>query len=159
MKRLWHMLILLLKREGFKRAEYIKKKNLFGSIGRNCYYHPFLISAESKKIYFGNNVVISKGVEFVTHDMSYTLLKNDNTLEDKIGPGKYPYYTDEIHVGNNVMIGANAMIMPGVHIGNNVIVAGGGIVTHDIEDGVIVAGVPARVIGDYYEFAQKRRCL
>lgn len=156
MKRLWHMLMLLFCREGFKRAEYIKQHKLFGDIGENCYYHPFLIPAESKMVRFGDNVIISKDVELVTHDMSYALFKHDKTIRDKIGEGCFPYYTDTITMGNNVMVGAKAMIMPGVHIGNNVII-GGAVVTHDVPDGVIVAGVPARIIGDYYVYANKRR--
>lgn len=157
MKRLWHMCILMIRKEGFKKAEYIKKHNLFGHIGENCYYHPFSIPAESKLISFGDNVVIATGVQLITHDMSYALLGHDTTLEEKIGLGCYPYYTNGIQIGNNVMVGANALIMPGVNIGNNVVVGGGTVVTRDIPDGVVAAGCPARVVGDYWEYAKKRQ--
>ena len=156
MKRLYNILRLLLMRNGFHRANFIKNHKLFGSIGDNCYYHPFLISAESKNIFLGNNVVISKNVELVTHDMSYTLFKNDDTLISKIGNFKYPYYTDKIVIGNNVMIGANAIILPGVKIGSNVIIGAGSLVSHDVQDGTVVGGVPAHVIGNYYDYAKKR---
>lgn len=59
--------------------------------------------------------------------------------------------TEEIHIGNNVMIGANAMIMPGVHIGNNVIIVEGIVVAKNIEDGVGIGGVSVRIIGNYYK--------
>lgn len=157
MNRIWSMLVLFLKREGFARAEYIRKKNLFGRIGKNCYYHPFTIPAESKMISMGDNVVLAKGVELITHDMSYALLEHDEELTADIGAGKYPYYKKGITIGNNVMIGANSLIMPGVTIGNRVVVGGGTVVTKDVPDGVVVAGVPARIIGDYLEFAKKRR--
>ena len=157
MNRIWTIVRLFFKREGFARAAYIKKKNLFGSIGNNCYYHPFIIPVESKMISMGDNVVVAKGVELITHDMSYALLSHDEKLIDDIGPGNYPYFKKGITIGNNVMICANSLIMPGVTIGNRVIVGGGTVITHDIPDGVIVAGVPAKVIGDYIEFAKKRR--
>ena len=51
-------------------------------------------------------------------------------------------------VGNVVWIGGNVTILPGITIGNNVIVAAGAVVTHDVPDNCIVAGVPARKIKD-----------
>ena len=112
------------KKDGFARAEYIRKKNLFGNIGRNCYYHPFTIPAESKLISMGDNVILAKGVELVTHDMTYALFGNDEELRGDFGDGKYPYYKKGITIGNNVMIGANCLIMPGVTIGSRVVVGG-----------------------------------
>jgi acetyltransferase-like isoleucine patch superfamily enzyme len=60
------MLMLFLKREGFARAEYIRKRNLFGSIGKNCYYNPFTIPSEGNMISMGDNVVIGKrsGIDY-----------------------------------------------------------------------------------------------
>lgn len=124
MSRMWAMLMLFLKREGFARAEYIRKKNLFGHIGKNCYYHPYTIPAESKLISMGDNVILSKGVELITHDMSYALLGNDEKLAEDIGYVEYPYYKKGITIGSNVMIGANSLIMPGVTIGSRVVVGG-----------------------------------
>lgn len=57
----------------------------------------------------------------------------------------YPSTYKEIIIGNNVWIGANAVILPGVKIGNGVIVAAGAVVNCDIPDNVMVAGVPARI--------------
>ena len=151
------MLSLLLKRNGFKRAEYIKKHNLFAKIGSNCYYHPFKIPSESYLIEFGNNVIISAGVQLVTHDMSYSLFKNHMGLADIIGNGKYPYYKDGIKIGNNVMVGLNTIILPGVTIGDNVIIGAGSVITKNVDSGVIVAGVPAKPIGSYLDYAKKRR--
>ena len=51
-----------------------------------------------------------------------------------------------IRVGNNVLIGANSLILPRVTIGNNVIIGCGAIVTKNIPDNCVAAGVPARVI-------------
>lgn len=52
----------------------------------------------------------------------------------------------EVVIGNNVWIGDKATILAGVHIGNNVIVAANAVVTKDIPCNCVVAGVPARII-------------
>ncbi len=51
-----------------------------------------------------------------------------------------------IHIGKNVWIGANATILAGVSIGENAVVAAGAVVTKDVPDGVMVGGVPAKII-------------
>lgn len=60
-----------------------------------------------------------------------------------------------ITVGNNVHIGTNAIIMPGVHIGNNVIIGCGAVVTRNIPDNSVAVGVPARVIESIDEYSEK----
>lgn len=49
-------------------------------------------------------------------------------------------------IGNDVWIGDRVVILPGVHIGNGCIIGAGAVVTKDIPDNAIAAGVPARVI-------------
>ena len=49
-------------------------------------------------------------------------------------------------VGDYCLIGANAIIMPGVRIGSNVIIGVGAVVTKNISDNKVVVGVPARII-------------
>lgn len=51
-----------------------------------------------------------------------------------------------VTIGNDVWIGANCTVLPGVTIGNNVIVAAGAVVTKDVKDNCIVGGVPARIV-------------
>ena len=51
-----------------------------------------------------------------------------------------------VSIGNDVWLGANALIMPGVTIGNHVVIAAGAVVTKDIPDYAIAGGNPARVI-------------
>ena len=49
-------------------------------------------------------------------------------------------------VGDNVLIGANAVVIEGVSIGNGAVVAAGAVVTRDVPENAVVAGVPARII-------------
>jgi acetyltransferase-like isoleucine patch superfamily enzyme len=61
-----------------------------------------------------------------------------------------------IKIGNNVWIGSNAIILPGVSIGDNAVIAAGAVVTKSVPNGVVYAGVPARQIKDISAiFAQR----
>lgn len=67
-----------------------------------------------------------------------------------IPPAKRPLYSKgKIHIGKNVWLGDNVVVMPGVSIGENSIVGANSVVTKDIPDNVVAAGVPAKVIREY----------
>ena len=53
---------------------------------------------------------------------------------------------DKVIIGNDVWIGHNGIIMPGVHIGNGAVIGSGAVVTHDVDPYSVVVGVPARPI-------------
>mgnify|MGYP002672982789 FL=1 len=57
----------------------------------------------------------------------------------------YPPQHKEIWIGENVWIGAGAIVLPGCRIGNNCVIAAGSVVCRDIPDNVMVAGVPAKI--------------
>jgi len=82
----------------------------------------------------GDNVSISEGVAFFTleHD------PNSPTFENRGAP---------IRIGDRAFVGARAMVLPGVTIGEGAVVAAEAVVTRDVEPYQIVAGVPARPIG------------
>lgn len=86
-------------------------------------------------IVMGNNVRVAPGVGIISsgHDL------NDYDRHEKCSP---------IKIGNNVWIGMNAVVMPGVSIGDNVVIGAGSIVTSDIPSNSIAAGNPCRVIRD-----------
>lgn len=62
-------------------------------------------------------------------------------------------------IGNDVWIGANVVILPGVHIGNGAVIAAGAVVSHDVEPYAIVGGVPAKLIKYRYSEEQIEKFL
>ena len=58
-------------------------------------------------------------------------------------------------IGDNVFIGADAIVLPNVKIGSDVIVGAGAVVTKDVPDNVVVAGNPAKIIGNYDAYVNK----
>jgi acetyltransferase-like isoleucine patch superfamily enzyme len=97
-------------------------------------------------ITLGNNVHITSGVNFITHDGG-TLLYRNIVPDLEI--------TKPIVVGNDVYIGNNVIILPGVTIGNNVVIGAGAVVTKDIPGNSVAVGVPARVIKTADEYFAK----
>lgn len=83
----------------------------------------------------GNNVSVSAHAILVS-----TGLDINSFLSKKIHVNK------KIIIGNNVQIGAGAIILAGVEIGNNVIVGAGSVVNKSIESNVVVAGNPAKIL-------------
>jgi len=102
--------------------------------------------SEPYLIKIGDDVTITTGVIFHNHDGGLGILRKKYPGIDVIKP---------INVGNNVFIGSNVTFMPGVNIGNNVIIGASSLVTKDVPDGVIVGGVPAKIIKTIEEYEQK----
>ena len=149
LKRKFTIMRLLFSSSGWKRAKLLKNKKVFHKMGNDCYYHPIKIPAEPWLVSLGDNVFVGTGVSFITHNMANCVFNNEDGTN-------YIPQTGKITVHNNVFIGANATILSGVEIGSNVIIAAGAIVTKDVPDNSVVAGAPARVIGDYQ--SQKDKC-
>ncbi|MFO0727171.1 MAG: DapH/DapD/GlmU-related protein [Myxococcota bacterium] len=72
----------------------------------------------------------------------------DHGLEPESLIRTQPVRSRGIAVGADVWIGANAGLTDGVRVGDHAVVAMGAVVTHDVPEYAIVAGVPARIIGD-----------
>tara|TARA_B110000261_G_C12732085_1_gene216886 strand:+ start:103 stop:495 length:393 start_codon:yes stop_codon:yes gene_type:complete len=85
-------------------------------------------------------VTVTSGVVLLTHDGSTWLFNDDK--------GRRFLYKKTI-IKNNVFIGINSIIMPGVVLQDNVIIAVSSVVTKSLPSGVIVASNPAKIIGDY----------
>lgn len=106
------------------------------TVGTGCSIATKGFSREGYLITIGDNVQITEGVKLYTHGGGW-VLRSEYPDFDSFG---------KITIGNNVYIGNNAMIMPGVTIGNNVVVGGGTVVTKSIPDNVVIAGSPARIV-------------
>ena len=105
------------------------------------------------KLIIGKFCQIASGVEFMmndaNHQMSavstfpfYTLEGWDMKAPDALD---MPFKGDTV-IGNDVWIGQNAVILPGVHIGDGAIIGASSVVGHDVPPYTIVAGNPARVL-------------
>lgn len=129
----------------------MRKIKYFGSIGEHCYLQPWNIGTEPKDIFFGDNVHVASGVTFINHDVSVFMLRY---MEPET---KYKARTGEIHIGDNVFIGANVILLYGVHIGDNVVIGAGSIVTKDIPDGVVAVGTPCEPIGSFDQWKEKMK--
>ena len=70
-----------------------------------------------------------------------------------------PASAEPVRIGDNVLVGANAVVIEGVQVGNGSVVAAGAIVTQDVPENVVVAGVPARVIKTIDEQTQQKTAL
>ena len=134
--------------------EYLRRKGV--KIGEECeIYKTSSFGSEPYLIELGDHVRVNSGVVFVTHDGGQGVLRDERS-----GYGKEFKDADKfghIIVKDNVHIGTNAIIMPGVTIGKNSIIACGAVVTHDVPPDSIWGGVPARKIESLEEYADKAR--
>lgn len=144
-----HRLRIALMLNSDKRNRYIIKHNIFRSVGDNFFFQPRIIPPEPKLIKFHNNDIVTSNVTFVNHDVFHLGLS-------KLGKGEFYYKTGCIEVMDNVFIGCNSTILYNVRIGPNAIVAAGSVVTKDVPPNSVVAGVPARVIGTFDDYVNKR---
>ncbi len=133
-----------------KRNQYIIKHQIFREIGENFFFQPRFIPSDPKLIKFHNNVIVTSNVTFVTHDIFHLGL---NVLKK----GNFFYQAGCIEVMDNVFIGCNSTILSNIKIGPNVIIAAGSVVTKDIPPNTVVAGVPAKIIGTFDEYIEKRK--
>lgn len=95
-------------------------------------------------IEMGDNVIMGPRVHILCHDASTKTFLNYT----KIG---------RVTIGDNVFIGAESVVLPGVTIGSNVIIGANSTVTHDVPDNTVVAGSPARVLCPLDEYLEKER--
>ncbi len=106
------------------------------SLGDECHIGCIL------SISIGDNLLTGKNVYITDHFHGF-----GNMEEACIPPKERPLYAKgAVTIGKNVWFGDNVVILPGVTIGNNVTVGASAVVTKDLPDNSIAAGVPARVI-------------
>ena len=155
---------------GYQERERILKK-ICGQYNEGlCILPPVHANFGLNHVFFGKNVFVNFNSTFVDDANIYigdnTLIGPDVNIATAIHPisptlRRYGLqYNKSVRIGENVWIGANATILPGVTIGDNSIIGGGAVVTHDIPSNVIAVGNPARILreiteDDYLYFDKK----
>lgn len=66
-------------RNGWKKAEFLKKKNIFHHIGEHSFYQSTYLPAEPFLVSIGNNVAISAGVRCITHSAAHVIFDEEDT--------------------------------------------------------------------------------
>ena len=105
-------------------------------VGNNVYSNYNLTILDVGKVIIGENVMIAPNVSLYTAGHPLHPDARNSGYEYGIG----------ITIGDNVWIGGNTVVNPGVHIGNNVVIGSGSVVTKDIPDNALAAGNPCKVI-------------
>lgn len=115
-----------------RHVDFINPSNI--SIGNHTVINPYCYLDGRARLTIGNNVDIARDVTIWTmeHD------PHSDNHDARIG---------DVVIDDYVWIASRVTILPGIHIGRGAVVACGAVVTKDAEPGVIVGGVPAKVIG------------
>jgi maltose O-acetyltransferase len=151
-------LIRLLKH--FKQVSKRYRKSSFAKVGDNVIIHEGCFISHPEKTYLSNDIYIGPRCELFTlgevHIGNGTvfgqevLVLSSNHNYDSPDLKALPYddknVTKPIKIGENVWIGARAIILPGVTIGDGAVIGTGSVVTKDVPKGAIVAGNPAKII-------------
>lgn len=104
------------------------------TIGRYC------------SIAHGVNFIVDEGFHSCSAITNYPFINNLSSITELVEKRKELQQREGIHIGNDVWIGMNAIILPGVKIGNGANIAAGAVVTKDIPNYALVAGVPAKIV-------------
>ena len=139
---------------------------MLGSVGKNCYIEPpFHGNWGGKNLFLGDNVYANFNLT-VVDDVEIIVGNNVlfapnctlTTANHPINPDlrrKGYQYAKKIVIGNNVWLGSNVVVLPGVTIGDNSVIAAGSIVSRDIPANVVAMGIPCRVVREISEQDEK----
>lgn len=107
-------------------------------IGNSFYSNHNLVILDPAEVIIGDNVMFGPNCGLYTAGHPLDVERRNAGLE----------YAFPIHIGDNVWLGGNVVVMPGVTIGENTVVGSGSVVTRDVPAGVVAVGNPCRVIRD-----------
>ena len=140
--------------EQIRRTELLKK--LLGKTGENLIIEPPFACDYGYNIEVGENFYAN--VNLVILDGAKVCIGDNAFIAPNVGiyTAGHPIYPDtrnsafeygkEVTIGDNVWLGGNSVVCPGVHIGDNVVIGAGSVVTKDIPDWSIATGNPCRVL-------------
>ena len=141
-------------------------KEMFAEIGNGCYIEPpFYSNWGGKHVHFGSNVYANFNLTLVDDTHIYV---GDNVMfapNVTVAAAAHPIHPElrrkqaefnaEVHIGSNVWIGANAVILPGIAIGENSVIGAGSIVTKSIPPNVVAVGNPCKALREIGEVDMK----
>lgn len=141
--------------EGEKRDQLLHE--MLGSCGEGCYIEPpFHANWGGKHVFFSRWIYANSNLTMVDDGNIYVgdcVMFGPNVTIATAGHPVEPHLRSEgvqfnadVHIGNNVWIGAGALILPGVTIGDNSVIGAGSVVTKDIPADVVAVGNPCRVM-------------
>jgi len=140
-------------------TEYEKRqqimKALFAGVGEKCYIEPPLQANWGIHTHLGNNVYANFNLTLVDDTHIYigddvmigpnvTLATAGHPIDPELRK-KNAQFNMPITIGNNVWIGANTVVLPGVTIGDNTVIGAGSVVTKDLPCNVVALGNPCRI--------------
>ena len=137
-----------------KRTELIGR--ILGKVGKNAYIEPPFRCDYGSNIEIGDDFYANYNC--IVLDVAKVTIGNNVMLAPNVAiyTAGHPIHPDSrksgyeygipITIGNNVWIGGNVVVNPGVNIGNNAVIGAGSVVTRDIPDNAIAVGNPCRVV-------------
>ena len=147
-----------------KKQQYMNE--VFAECGDNCYIElPFRANWGGHHVHFGNGVYANSNLTLVDDGHIYvgdkvmfgpnvTIATANHPIEPTLR-AKGLQYNKDVHIEENVWIGAGVIIVPGVHIGKNSVIGAGSVVTKDIPENVVAVGNPCRILREISEKDKK----
>ncbi|EPE2067063.1 sugar O-acetyltransferase [Vibrio vulnificus] len=131
-------------------------RDLLADVGENCYIEPPLRANWGKHTHLGNNVYANFNLTLVDDTHIYignsvmiapnvTIATAGHPIDPELRR-KVAQFNIPVHIKDNVWIGANSVVLPGVTIGENSVIGAGSVVTKDIPANVVAVGNPCRVL-------------
>lgn len=152
-------------------------RDILGSVGKTCYFQgPVQINygchthigenffanfnftvMDDAEVHIGDNVAIGPNVSIMA--TNHPLIASERMGMDSEGKTTMAEFAEGVHIGNNVWIACNTVIIDGVHIGDNVVIGAGSVVTKNIPAGYLAYGNPCRAVRPITEADSKRELI